>query len=124
MQNTTSLDLPGRCRAQKSHVCASSFRVTFLRDQKCGLSRSNLPPEVKSPGGKLLRSKLSPGHFTSKQTVRPGHFTSKESDPLRSRLSPLQWDILLRSRVSRGQFTSECPGTTYFEVECPPENLQ
>ena len=53
------------------------------------LSRSNLPPEVKCPGGKLLRSKLSPGHFTSKQTVRPGHFASKESDPPRSRLSPL-----------------------------------
>ena len=79
-----------------------------------GLSRSNLPPEVKCPGGMLLRSKLSPGHFTSKQTVRPGHFTSKESDPLRSRLSPLQGDILLRpgdnllrSRVSGGQFTSK-----------------
>ena len=38
--------------------------------------------------------------ITSKQTVRPGHFTSKESDPLRSRLSPLQGDILLRSKVS------------------------
>ena len=71
------------------------------------LPRSNLPPEVKCPGGKLLRSKLSPGHFTSKQTVRPGHSTSKKSDPLRSRLSPLQGDILLRSRVSGGQFTSK-----------------
>ena len=27
---------------------------------KIFLSRSNLPPEVKCPGGKLLRSKLSP----------------------------------------------------------------
>ena len=30
------------------------------------LSRSNLPPEVKCPGDKLLRSKPPPGHFTSK----------------------------------------------------------
>ena len=68
-----------------------SFKTT-----SCGLSRSNLPPEVNCPGDKLLRSKLSPGHFTSKQTVRPVHVTSKESDPLRSRLSLLQGDILLK----------------------------
>ena len=97
------------------HACRSSYKRSVL-------SRSNLPPEVKCPGGKLLRSKLSPGHFTSKQTVPPGHFTSKESDPLRSRLSPLQGDILLRSKVT--PFKVECPGTTYFEVECPAENVQ
>ena len=50
-------------------VCTKSGLAQAVAQQLVyprGLSRSNLSPEVKCPGGKLLRSQPSPGHFTSK----------------------------------------------------------
>ena len=62
------------------------------------------PPEVKCPGGKLLRSKLSPGHFTSKQTVHPS---------LVPRLSP-RANEATESWAGPGNEASP-PRTLYFE---------
>ena len=70
-----------------------------------GLSRSNLSPEVKCPGGKLLRSQPPPPDTL-----------------LRSKLSAP--DTLLRSKVTPLEVDCPpCEGTVCFEVKCPGDNL-
>ena len=117
-----------------------SSRDLHFERPLCGLSRSNLPPEVKCPGGKLLRSKPPPPPPPPPDTLLRSKLSAPDTQ-LRSKVTPLEVDCppcggdnllrskvsvgQLRSRVSVGQLTSKqsVRGTTYFEAECPWDNL-